>query len=221
MPHSRSLIGLAVALLSAVVLAQGSWFVTGELTTVIDGEERLLHTYGTLVAEDVADGVEDPQQRVILERIAGTEQHTASHKLVDGMTMGGIVLTPATLWVALTFRYDGPEASGPHGVTMQFPLDPATLELSDPDQVEITYYPRGSSYDDFYALTDGALTVAAVEVVDDVTLRISGSFRGAMTHQTGFDIVHDPATAMEAAGDFVVERVVGSQLVLELLEEAE
>ena len=57
-----------------------------------------------------------------------------------------------------------------------------------------------------------------MEVVDDLTLRIRGAFSGLMTHQTDYDIVHDPSTAVEATGEFVVERVVGSQLVLELLE---
>ena len=178
-------------------------------------------TYGTLVPEDVADGVEDPQQRAILERVAGTEQHTGTYRLMNEMKMGGMVLVPATIWVALTFRYGGPEASGPHGVTMQFPLDPATLTLSDPDQVEITYFPNGSSYDDFYALTEGSLSLDAIDIVDDVTLRISGTFSGYMSHQSEYDIVHDPATAIEAHGEFRVERVVGSQLVLELIEDAQ
>lgn len=219
MSTSRSLFVVTLLLvLAPVALAQDMWFETGTLTTVIGGEQRLLHTYGTLVPEDVADGVEDPTQRAFLERIAGTEQHTASHKLIDEMAMGGIVIAPATLWLALTFRYDGHDSTGPHGVTMQVPLDPVTLELADPDQVEITYYPNGPSYEDYYALTDGVLTLDLVEVVDDVTLRIAGSFNGYLTHQTDFDIVHDPSTAVEVLAEFLVERVVGSQLVLEMLQ---
>jgi hypothetical protein len=38
-----------------------------------------------------------------------------------------------------------------------------------------------------------------------------------MTHQTGWDVVHDPATSMAASGQFVVERVVGSTLALEAI----
>ncbi|MFA5593748.1 MAG: hypothetical protein WDA15_00550, partial [Trueperaceae bacterium] len=90
---------LIAALLLTHTLAQGDWFETGSLTTVIGGEERLLRTYGTWVPEDVADGVEDPDQRRLLESVAGTEQHTATHQLTPEMSMGGIVLTPATLWV--------------------------------------------------------------------------------------------------------------------------
>src|SRR5690606_20541091 len=130
MSFTRLLLVFAAMFVSSLVLAQATWFETGTLTTVIGGEERQLMTYGTLVPEDVADGVEDPQQRAILERVAGTEQHTGTYRLMNEMKMGGMVLVPATIWVALTFRYGGPEPSGPHGVTMQFPLDPATLTLS-------------------------------------------------------------------------------------------
>lgn len=210
---------LASVLLFTTASAQGTWFQTGTLTTRIGGVEREHNTYGTLVPEDVAEGVEDPQQRAILERIAGTEQHTASYMLTEEMALGSIVLTPATLWVALTFYFGGHDSSAPHGVTMQLPLDPVTLELSDPDQVEITYYPSGPSWDDYYALTDGSLTLTSVEVVNETTLRIAGSFSGYFSHQTEYDHVHDPATAVEGEGEFVVEQVVGSQLALELLEE--
>jgi len=220
MPRFRLLILAAALSLLASASAQGEWFQTGTLTTVIGGEERTLHTYGTYVPEDVADGVEDPQQRAILERVAGTEQHTATYQFMEGITMGSMVLTPDTIWVALTFRFGGHESSAPHGVVLQFPLDPTTLGLLDPDQVEIKYSPNGPSYDDYYALTEGSLDITAVEVVDETTLRISGVFEGFMTHQTGWDVVHDPDSATEAHGEFVVERVVGSQLALELIQDA-
>jgi len=216
----RLLVVFTASLLASFALAQGTSTETGALTAIIGGEERLLHSYAMYVPEDVADGVEDPQQRAILERVAGTEQHTATYMFMEGMSLGGMVLTPDTIWVALTFRFGGPDAGGPHGVLLQFPLDPATLALLDPDQVEISYYPNGSSYDDYYALTAGAMSLDFVEVVDDVTLRIMGTFSGFMTHQTEYDVVHDEASAIEARGDFLVDRVVGSALALELVEEA-
>lgn len=40
-----------------------------------------------------------------------------------------------------------------------------------------------------------------------------------MTHQTDYDIVHDQASASEAHGEFLVDRVVGSALALELIED--
>ena len=144
---------------------------------------------------------------VMMAFALGREQHV--------MTLAA----PGVLWVALTFYFGGHDSSTPHGVTIQLSLDPATLELSDPDQVEVSYYPSGPSWDDYYALTEGGLTVTEVTVVDETTLRIAGSFSGYFSHQTDFDRVHDPATAVEGEGEFVVERVVGSQLALELLEE--
>src|SRR5690606_6325237 len=68
MSFTRLLLVFAAMFVTSLVLAQATWFETGTLTTVIGGEERQLMTYGTLVPEDVADGVEDPQQRAILER---------------------------------------------------------------------------------------------------------------------------------------------------------
>ena len=103
--HRFVVVLLASVLLFTTASAQGTWFQTGTLTTRIGGVEREHNTYGTLVPEDVAEGVEDPQQRAILERIAGTEQHTASYMLTEEMALGSIVLTPATLWVALTFYF--------------------------------------------------------------------------------------------------------------------
>lgn len=219
MPRFRALLLTAVILLLAPsALAQGEWFRTGVLTTVIDGVERELHTYGTYVAEDVADGVEDERQRALLERIAGTEQHTATHMYSEERKLGPVILAPATVWVALTFHHDGHDSTAPHGVTLQIPLDPASLALSDPEQVEITYFPEGPSYEGFYALTDGELTLTTVEVVDEVTLRVAGSFSGRMSRQSGYDIEHDEGSAIDAYGEFVVERVVGSQLVLTAIE---
>src|SRR5690554_162547 len=174
MPRFRLLVVAALLSLLALASAQGDWFETGTLTTVIGGEERTLHTYGTYVPEDVADRVEDPQQKAILERGAGTEQHTATYSFMEGITVGGMALTPDTIWVALTFRFGGHESSTPHGVVFQFPLDPTTLELMDPDDVEIKYSPDGPSADDYYAFTEGNFELTAVEVVDESTLRISG-----------------------------------------------
>lgn len=216
----RLLAVATVLSLAAFASAQADWFETGTLTTVIDGEERTLHTYGTYVPEDVADRVEDPQQKAILERVAGTEQHTSTYSFMEGITMGGIALTPDTIWVALTFSFDGHDSSAPHGVVLQFPLDPTTLELMDPEEVEIKYTPDGPSADDYYAFTEGSFELTAVEVVDETTLLISGAYEGYMTRQTGWDIVHDPASALEARGEFTVERVDGSQLALELIQDA-
>lgn len=219
MSRSRFLLCVVLAvLLSSVTLAQGEWFQTGELATVIDGQERQLHSYGTYVPEDVAEGVEDPQQRAILERVAGTEQHTASYKLFEGLSMGGVTITPDTLWLALTFHFGGPDATAPHGVTMQVPLDPATLQVSDPDQVEVSYYPNGPSWDDYYALTEGEVMILSVEVVDELTLRVVGTFSGLFTHQADFDVTHNPEDALQGYGEFTVERVVGEALALELIE---
>src|SRR5690606_23693115 len=111
-------------------------------------------------------------------------------------------------------------AGGPHGVLLQFPLDPATPALLDPDQVEISHYPNGSSYDDYYGLTAGAMSSDVADAVDAVTLPITSTFSRFMTHQTEYDVVHDEASAIEARGDFLVDRVVGSALALELVEEA-
>ncbi len=209
---------IAFASIASLSFAQSERYETGSLTATLNGEESVLRSYFADVPEDVAEGVTDPQQRAILERIAGTEQHTATYTYFDEMKLGTMVLVPAKIHVSLHFAAQELDVSVPGSISVRFSLEPTSLELGAPEDVEITLH-SGSGYSDYYALTEGGITLDSVEVVDANTLRITGSFSGTFSHQTGYDRVHNPADTLSASGVFSVERVVGSDLALELIEE--
>ena len=204
-------------LLGASASAQES-FLTGHLTLKLAGAESTLHTYATHVPEDAAERASSPEQRAILEKVAGTDQHSATFMRLEGISLGGVQITPTTLFVSLYFRADDERSSGVGGVDVAFALDPETFEVIESDDLDVKYLPTGSSFDDYYALTKGELVIATVEVVDGQTLAISGGFSGLLSLQEGFLVAHNPDDTLEVEATFVVDQVVGSDVVLEILE---
>lgn len=208
--------GLALASVSS---AQSESFHTGSLAVALDGAETTLHTYATHVPEDAAERATSPEQRAILEKVAGTDQHSATFMYMAGMAVGGVQITPATIYVSLYFRADGERSSGVGGVDVSFALDPETLAMIEADDVDVKYLPTGSSFKDYYALTQGGLAIESVSVVDGQTLSVSGSFSGVFSLQEGFLVAHNPDDTIAAEATFEVQQVVGSDLVIDLLGE--
>lgn len=207
----------ALCLLVGIAAAQHPTFETGAVDAIIGEGAFHAYTYATEVPADVADGEEDERVRAILEAIAGTTQHSASFMHVDEMKLGTTVLTPPTLYVTLSTRTHHPERSDIGSFMLQFALDPETLELLEEADVELKFYPRGSSYDDYYAFTEGVFELLEVTVVDDVTLAVSGTFSGALSYQTDYDVVHNPDDALAVEGSFTVARVVSNDAAFKLL----
>lgn len=214
----------AAALLAALMLLVGSLaqaqttFNTGSLSLLLDGSETTLHTYASHVPENAADNATSPEQRAILEKVAGTDQHTATFMRLAGISVGGVQITTPTLHVSMYFRDEEERSSGVGGVDVEFALDPETLELIESEDLDVKYLPTGSRFDDYYALTQGELVIDTVEVVDGQTLAISGRFSGVFSLQEGFLVAHNPDDTLAAEGTFVVDQVVGSDVVLELLQ---
>ena len=192
-------------------------FDTGTLVLVLGDSETTLHTYASHVPEDAAERATSPEQRAILEKVAGTDQHTATFMHLAGISVGGMQLTTATLHVSMYFRDDEERISGVGGVDIAFELDPETLEHVPSDDVDVKYLPTGSSFDDYYALTQGELVIDSVEVVDAQTLAISGRFSGVFSLQEGFLVAHNPDDTLAGEATFVVDQVVGSDVLLDLL----
>ncbi len=202
---------LALLALFSLAAAQYSTFETGHIEAVIDGLEYRVHTYGTEIPEDVADGAKDEAERKFLARIAGQTLHSASFAFKDERKIGKMVISPPMLQVAISTHSDDPQGPTVDSLLLQFALDPDTLELLFPDEVEVSFFPRGSSYDDYYALTNGTLELHSVEYVDANTLTISGSFSGTLTHQDDYDIVHNPGDALTIEATFTIEQVVSKE----------
>ena len=215
----RILLLLAALLLSANAAAQYPSRQTGTVTAEVDGRNVTAVTTATEVPANAADSATDENQRAILERVAGTTQHTASFALHEAFMLGGIQLTAERIWVTVSTETDHPDGSSFDSFLVQFALDPEKLQLIDEDEAEISFYPRGSSWSDYYALTEGSLQLDEVVVLDGQTLRITGSFSGLFSHQTGFDITHNPADVLSVNATFELSEVGASDVTLNLLQE--
>ena len=210
-PSARmGLLALALTLLTLVSLAVAQYptFETGYIDAVIDGVEYRVNPYATEVPDNAADNATNDAERKFLARIAGQTQHSASFAFKDERTVGNMVVAPAMLQVAISTRSAHPDGATVDSLLLQFALHPGTLELLTEVDVEVSYFPRGSSYDDYYALTDGTLDLHSVEFVDAQTLTITGMFSGTLTHQDDYDVVHNPDDALTIEAKFVVEQVV-------------
>ncbi|CAN5762154.1 hypothetical protein BH23DEI1_BH23DEI1_10320 [soil metagenome] len=189
-------------------LAAAQTHVTGSVDTVIDGRTHTFGTSATRIADDAGAGVENAAARAMLERLAGTTQHTATWLVMEPIVMGGVVMFAAEdMFISITAY--GEERSQ---FSLEFGLVLETLELSDPDDVEILvkYFPERWGTSDFYALTEGALVIDLVERVDATTLRIRGSFSGTLSFQEQYTVAHNPADTRSIAGTFDILEVGGS-----------
>ena len=120
----RCLVAVLAAL--ATASAQTEQTVTGTLAAVVDGAEVTLHTYATFVPEDAADGVTDERQRAILERVAGTEQHSATFTVMEETKLGSMVISPATVYVSVYARDESAGAASRAAITVTVSHAPDT-----------------------------------------------------------------------------------------------
>ncbi len=193
------------------------WVSTGTLEAVIDGKGHTMRSFVTVVPEDAATRTSDPEARALLEKLAGTEQHTATWMITDAFEMGGMVLLPAMLFVNIGTRTSEDATAKTGQIDMNFALDLDSLALDTESDIEVRFFPGSWSTTDFYALTEGALRLDSVKVVDDRTLAITGTVSGTLSFQESYSVEHNPNDTLPFEATFSIERVVGSQLPLELL----
>lgn len=215
----EALLALLIVTIVATASAQSApvWEPTGTLEAVIDGKTFVMHSFATVIPEDVAERSTDPEAREFLEKLAGTEQHSATWMVTDPFVMGGMVLLEAMMFVTIDTRISEDPNAEAGQIDINFGLDMDTLELEAGNDVEVRYFPIGWNLHDFYALTEGTLTLDSVEVADEHTLVISGAISGTMSRQDSISIEHNPADTLPFEATFHIERVVGSKLLLELL----
>lgn len=218
---TRLAVALALAALGCAAHAQEGfvYHVTGVVVLTLDGAERTFHVYAVDIPEDVAEGVEDADVREVLERAAGTSEHGATWDVPEPVVMGTIVLSnPTSMAITVAARPTEDHAAGQGEVRLGFDLDLATLALAEGVPVVVWFFPKAFSTRDFYALTDGALEVAVVERVDDVTLRIDGTVSGLLSFQERLgEITHDPNDTIAVTGRFELRQVVGTRPLTEVL----
>ncbi len=217
-----SLAAVGGALVS-VAAAQVDWVATqtGVVEFVLAGEDKEFYTFALEVPENVAEGMREGPVRDRLEAAAGTTEHSATWSVSDPVVFGGMVLSePADLQVTLGSRPTQDQHAGLGLMQLDFSLSLDGLELSDPEQFPwyLRFYPESISVTDFYALTEGTLEVMSVERVDDVTLRVTGSFEGVLSRQARLGaVVHNPDDTLPISGTFDVRQVVGVKSLSEVL----
>jgi hypothetical protein len=199
----------------STVLAQPGWQQTGKVEAVIDGRQLTFVTSSSKVAEDAAQGVEDENVRAILEKVAGTEQHTATWMITEPFEMAGMILLPSQMFASLDAS--AKDIGGTGEFRIEFALDQETLTLDTEMDIDIRYYPESWGVSEFYALTEGTMLLERVEVVDEQTLAMYGTISGVLSFQPGYSVEHNPDDMLPIEASFSIERVVGSQLLLEVL----
>ena len=216
-PTAFTLIAILIAAVLSTASAQAQTRETGSVTAQIDGATHSFVSSAKHVPEDVAEGVTDEKVRAILEKVAGTDQHTATYMVMDPIMVGEVEIVPATLYATLGTAWSPEGASEEVSFDVKFSLDPAALDPASIGDIEVLYYPNGWNFDDYYALTEGGLTLDSVVVVDDTTVAVSGTIDGVLTHQTTSTVEHNPADTLPITASFTIDEVVGSQLALDLI----
>lgn len=218
----RGVAALALLLFGIAVHAQEGFVyrVTGDVVLNLAGEERTFHVFAVDIPENVAEGVQDPEVRARLERAAGTTEHGATWDAPAPVSIGGIVISsPTTMSVVVAARPTEDRTAGLGEVRLHFQLDLATLTLPPTADaaVSVWFFPEAFASRDFYALTEGALTVTGVTPVDDVTLRIEGTLDGVLSFQASLaGIAHNPTDTLAVTGRFELHQVVGTQSLTEV-----
>lgn len=213
---------LTLSLLGVVTHAQEGFVyrVTGDVVLTLAGAERTFHVYAVDIPENVADGVQNPEVRARLEQAAGTTEHGATWAVPAPVSIGGIVISaPTTMSIVVAARPTEDRDAGLGEVRLDFQLDLATLALPPAADapVSVWFFPEAFASRDFYALTEGTLTVTNVEAVDDATLRIEGTIDGALSFQASLaGIAHNPADTIVVTGRFELQQVVGTQSLTEV-----
>lgn len=182
-PLRIGILTLAVAALASVATAQEE-FVTGTVTGTVGGTEYTAHTWAGIVPEDAADHTDNEQLKEMLRELAGKAQHSASFMFMEGISMGGIALSPDLVYVSILTRTDNPEDQDLHSFKVDFTLDPETLELVDESDVQVEFYLDGFSR--FYSLTEGTITLMDLVLLDESTLSLAGTVSGRMVLVDGF-----------------------------------
>jgi hypothetical protein len=201
--------------LGSIVLAQPGWQQTGLIDALIDGRPFSFATSSSKVPEDAAEGVENENVRAMLEKLAGTTQHTATWMITEPFEMGGMILLPAQMFASLDAS--AKEIGGTGEFRIEFGLVQETLTLNPEADIDIRYYPESWSVSEFYALTEGTMLLERVEVVDGQTLAMYGTISGVLSFQPGYSVEHNPDDTLPIEASFSIEQVVGSQLLLEML----
>ena len=213
----------ALVALSAVAWAQvaSNTYETGTVELMVSGEARTYHTYAVEVPENAGQGVENPRVRAELARIAGTTQHTATWNVNDPVVVNGVVLSrPSVLFVTVHARPTEDAGADLGQLNFEFAVSLDGLQQADPGtyQPSVKLYPESFSVTDYYALTDGNLTVTSVELADDFTLHVNGTFQGTFSFQTRRGVIeHNPDDTIEVSGNFDVMQVVGTKPLSEML----
>lgn len=200
----------SVLLGGSAALAQAAWTPTGSVRLELPDTTLELSTYVTHVADDLAQKVDDADARAVAEKVAGTDQHTATWMLTDPVKVGGNVLVPARLFVLVDARAEGDPAAGSAAFHLEFALDPATLELVPDAEIALRYAPAGADRDGSFRTDEGAVTLERVERLDDHTLAIRGSAHGELEPR-------GEGNALPLDASFALDAVVGASELKDLL----
>lgn len=174
-----------LAFLGASVATAQQFTVTGTVTGTLAGEERTWYA---------------------LEYQSQAEEGTDGTSWLRNMGFG-----PVTL---LSFEVEA-HTQQAYGIEGTLLLSGMLGSLDCPcvaDEVDIRYISTPSMLEDVYAMLEGELVVATLEMSDDGTYRVTGTFRALLGHVEDLRTDEpDPEQTIEVAGEFALDRVLSDE----------
>lgn len=174
-----------LAFLGASVATAQQFTVTGTVTGTLAGEERTWYA---------------------LEYQSQAEEGADGTSWLRNMGFG-----PVTL---LSFEVEA-HAQQAYGIEGTLLLSGMLGSLDCPcvaDEVDIRYISTPSMLEDVYAMLEGELVVATLEMSDDGTYRVTGTFRALLGHVEDLRTDEpDPEQTIEVAGEFALDRVLSDE----------
>ncbi|MFA5552289.1 MAG: hypothetical protein WDA03_11820 [Trueperaceae bacterium] len=173
----RSCLLVTLVVLAGSTLAQQSEFVeAGSLVATIDGVDQTTHPYD--VHAQTADGVQFAPG--------------ATFMYMKEVSLGDMVLTPAYFHITV-LTYNRELVNNQQGaIDLNILVDPETLELTQLEDLRITYYPNGMDPEKIYVLSEGELKLDPIRVIDEDTWHVSGTIEGYVSRQESYNSPGDP-----------------------------
>lgn len=210
-------LALVLGLTTALAMAQPEWVRTGAVTATLGGETSTLHTFVAHVPDDLGEGIEDADARAFAERVAGSDQHTATLMHHEPITAGDAVLVPAVTFVLIGARGAGDPDAGSARLALEFGVDPDTRALHPDTDLTVEYHPAPFAPQAYYALSEGTLTLESLRPVGEDALAVTGTLRGTLRFEGSGVEGHAPGDTVPIEATFDIDHVAGRSPLPELL----
>jgi len=187
----RSCLLVTLVVLAGSALAQSEYVEAGSLVATIDGVEQTTHAYD--IHAHTSEGV--------------LFAPGATFMFMDEMRLGDMVLTPAYFHITVPTYNLELENNQQGAIHLDILVDPETLELTQLEELRVTYYPNGMDPEKIYILSEGELKLDPIRIIDEDTWHVSGTIEGYVSHQASYNSTGDPNDKFHIVARFEFQQV--------------